>query len=100
MSAVLARLLLLLLLGVDWAADPSLVAPALQLLARPLASTENLCPSVAYREAVRKESAPAPQAAPAPRPHRQPAPRPRPGLPAPAVALSVDLVYVLMSIRR
>jgi len=45
MASLLNRLFLLLQLGFDWAADPSLLAPAVQLTASPLASTECLSPA-------------------------------------------------------
>jgi hypothetical protein len=45
----MSRLFLLLLLGVDWAASPEQLAPAVRLLARPLASTECFCHSLVQR---------------------------------------------------
>jgi hypothetical protein len=45
MSGALHRLFLLFLLGCDWAADPALLAPAVQVGAAPLASSLCLCSS-------------------------------------------------------
>jgi hypothetical protein len=58
MYPLIGRLLLLLLLGVDWAANPSQVAPAVQSLAAPLASTENFCHSLVRRKEIDEQSAP------------------------------------------
>jgi hypothetical protein len=54
----LKRLLLFLLLAVDWAADPALLAPAVQPLASPWCSTENFCPSGGYQREVLHQSRP------------------------------------------
>jgi hypothetical protein len=54
----LERLLLFLLLAVDWAADPALLAPAVQPLASPWCSTENFCPSSGYQREVLQQSRP------------------------------------------
>jgi hypothetical protein len=61
MSDLVGRLLLLFLLGVDWAADPELLAPAVQALAAPMASTECCCPSLSYRHDIRSQSDAVPQ---------------------------------------
>lgn len=101
MPPLLTRLSLLLLLALDWAVGPELLAPALHALARPWCSTENVCPSSAYREAVRRESTPEPRVASAriprgPTPQRlAAATRPPPPTPPPR-----DLVYLYMSLRR
>lgn len=58
MYSILYRLFLFLLLGLDWAADPMLLAPALQPLAKAWCSTENVCPSTGYQRAVRRATAP------------------------------------------
>jgi hypothetical protein len=50
------RLLLLLLLAVDWAADPSQLAPTVRLLSHSLGSTECFCGSVKSGEEVGKAS--------------------------------------------
>jgi hypothetical protein len=52
------RLLLFLLLALDWAADPSLVAPAVEPLSKPWCNTENFCPSRGYQQAVLQQSLP------------------------------------------
>jgi hypothetical protein len=52
------RLLLLLLLALDWAADPARLAPAVQPLAKPWCSTENVCPSGGYQRVVLQRSLP------------------------------------------
>jgi hypothetical protein len=103
MYPILPRLFLLLLLGVDWAADPSQVAPALEPLAAPLASTECFCHSTVYRDALLDECASAPVLALAVpdfcdiTPAQAPAPRlPEWQPPAPGAGL----VYVFMSLRR
>jgi hypothetical protein len=98
-----ARLFLLLLLAVDWGAEPEHLAPAVRMLARRLSSTECICPSLAYRrEAVRK-------ACPADAPERHVRRLPprgtfptRPDRSAPGVlrpARAGGLVYLLLSIR-
>jgi hypothetical protein len=43
---------------VDWAANPALLAPAVQPLAKPWCSTENGCPSVGYQQAVIHQTRP------------------------------------------
>jgi hypothetical protein len=100
--AAIGRLLLLLLLVCDWAADPSLGTSP---LSAPLASTESFCHSLAHREAVRQGCRPAPQGGPGglpPHPHAEVPPPPHaqmaqePPTPAPASSL----VYVFMSLRR
>src|SRR5438876_581161 len=58
MAPVLSRLFLLLLLACDWAADPSWLAPTLQALSAPLASTECFCHSLAHRAQIAWECAP------------------------------------------
>ena len=60
MPDIAGRLFLLFLLGVDWAADPSLLAPAVRPLAAPMASTECFCHSWSYRQYIRYQSAPHP----------------------------------------
>jgi hypothetical protein len=45
----MSRLFLLLLLAVDWAASPEQLAPAVALLAKPMASTECYCDSLTPR---------------------------------------------------
>jgi hypothetical protein len=45
----MSRLFLLLLLGVDWAATPDQLAPAVSVLAHRLASTECFCHSLVSR---------------------------------------------------
>jgi hypothetical protein len=52
------RLLLFLLLALDWAADPSLVAPAVEPLSKPWCNTENFCPSRGYQQALLQHSLP------------------------------------------
>jgi hypothetical protein len=52
MNFVAGRLFLLSLLAVDWAADSTLVAPAVQPLAAPMASTECYCHSLACRQII------------------------------------------------
>ena len=49
-----ARLCLLLLLGLDWYADPALLARVVQPLASHLHSTENVCPSGEYQSTIRR----------------------------------------------
>jgi hypothetical protein len=97
---VTARLLMLFLLGVDWAADPASLAPALQLLASSEGSTENVCPSTAYREDVRRASQPAPRPAalaPRDRAATRPPLTPSPALPGPASASALaTLVFPLL----
>jgi hypothetical protein len=104
MNAIAARLFLLLLLGVDWAADPAQLPPAIRLLARRMASTECFCHSLTRRsDALRT-------ACPAGRPHGLPSRWRRaatthlwPALLAqePArVSLGAGLIYLFMSIRR
>jgi hypothetical protein len=61
MHDIVGRLFLLLLLAVDWAADPSVLAPAVKALAAPMASTECFCHSWSNRQDIRNESAPASQ---------------------------------------
>jgi hypothetical protein len=65
MCGILGRLFLLLLLACDWAADPAYLAPAVQALAAPMASTECFCHSLAYRAALQKTSAGAQDPTPA-----------------------------------
>lgn len=45
----MSRLFLLLLLGVDWAAAPDQLAPAVRMLAHAMASTECFCHSLVSR---------------------------------------------------
>jgi hypothetical protein len=104
MHALARGLFLLLLLAVDWAADPTLVAPAVEAQARRWASTENVCPSAGHAESVRRHAAPDPQAAPgpcdpAPAESSRPPHPPRPER-ASQPATPGGLVYVLRSIRR
>ena len=54
MRPVLSRLFLLLLLACDFAADPSMVAPALEPSSAPMAFTTCFCHSVVYRETLRQ----------------------------------------------
>jgi hypothetical protein len=86
---VLGRFLLLLLV-VDWAADPARLAPALRALARSQASTENVCPSAGYREDVCRAAAPRPIPAPVrgevPGPRATPPAAPPPDFPPPGRA--------------
>jgi hypothetical protein len=58
MHALAFRLSLFLLLGVDWYADPVLLAPALAPLAAHLHSTENVCPSARYAVTLRRVARP------------------------------------------
>jgi hypothetical protein len=98
----LARGLLLVLLAVDWAADPALVAPAVAAQARRWSNTETVCPGVAYRHASRRDCAPALRPAPG---RSAPDGSPRLRLTSrPDAARCADsassLVYLFMSIRR
>jgi hypothetical protein len=103
MFAVAGRLFLLFLLGVDWVADPSQLAPGLEAMAAPMASTECYCPSLAHRQAVRAQSVPAPRPTPAAGALAdRPAP-PQGGLrpePLPAPCATISLVYLFLSILR
>jgi hypothetical protein len=63
MRPVLGRLFLFTLLVIDWWADPSLVAPALEASAAPLASTTCFCHSVVHRETIRQVLTSTPQPA-------------------------------------
>jgi hypothetical protein len=58
MITFLERLLLLLLLALDWAAGPALLAPAVQPLAKRWRGTENVCPSGGYQQAILQECRP------------------------------------------
>jgi hypothetical protein len=58
MPPLVGRLFLLLMLAVDWYADPALLAPSLCLLAKPWCSTENVCPSCGYQQEVLRQSRP------------------------------------------
>jgi hypothetical protein len=103
MLSLVGRLFLLLLLALDWAADPALLAPAVALLASPWGSTENVCPSGGYQRDVLRQCRPERRPAPAAYPSATPASRP--GRPRPASRPSrgpapVGPVYVFMSIRR
>jgi hypothetical protein len=103
MFSVAGRLFLLFLLGVDWVADPSQLAPGLEALAAPMASTECYCPSLAHRQAVRAQSAPALKPTfVAPATSEDAAPRSvgiRPP-PFPAPTATVSLIYLFLSILR
>jgi hypothetical protein len=84
MCAIVGRLFLLVLLACDWAADPSLLAPAVQGLAAPFASTVCFCHSVVHRAALYKACTAARDDA-----TRRPGPRTRPPRtepPAPTLA--------------
>src|SRR6516165_958785 len=61
MRPVLSRLFLLLLLACDFAADPSMVAPALEPSSAPMAFTTCFCHSVVYRETLRQVLTSAPE---------------------------------------
>lgn len=103
MQALAGRLLLLVLLALDWAAAPTLVAPALQSLARPWANTENVCPSGAYREAMRRECAPEPQVGTfgcMPREGTRPTGKLCPASRTSAAVHGTNMVYVFMTLRR
>jgi hypothetical protein len=102
MQSILHRVLLFVLLGLDWAADPSLLAPALHPLAKAWCNTENVCPSGGYQRALRREVAPAKR----PSDHERFAGARAPSAPAvPAAGLVrtislAGLLYVFMSLRR
>jgi hypothetical protein len=100
MHAVIGRLLLLLLLACDWAADPH---QGTSPLSRPLASTECICHSLAHREAVRQGCLPALQGGPGGPPAHVSTPWPRPAprvQEPPDTAPAAGFVYVFMSLRR
>jgi hypothetical protein len=103
MHALLGRLLLLVLLAIDWAADPDLLAPTVRALAARLASTECYCHSLRCREEARREAIPAGSADPGPvaPPTTAPAcpcPESR-SPPDPGGVARAGLVYLFMSIR-
>ncbi len=103
MPSLAGRLFLLLLLALDWAADPALLAPAVSLLASPWGSTENVCPSGGYQRDVLRQCRPVRSPAPAARPSATPAPRlgrPRPASRPSRAPAPVSPVYVFMSLRR
>ena len=101
MRPVLSRAFLLLLLATDWAADPSMVAPALQPLARRWGNTTCFCHSAAHRETIRQVLTSAPELAPDC--HALPSGQPQPFAPErrepPHTFHHSDLLYVLLSIR-
>jgi len=101
MRPVLGRLFLFALLVIDWWADPSMVAPALEPSAASLASTTCFCHSVVYRETLRRVLTSAPRPA-------LDCPALPCGEPEPIAALrqepihtfrDTDLLYVFLSIR-
>ena len=95
------RLLLFLLLALDWAADPSLLAPVVEPLSKPWCSTENFCPSRGYQQAVFQQSLPDQGSA-------RLSPPADPAVPESAVdavkifsaIIPVRHLYVFMSLRR
>jgi hypothetical protein len=103
MTALFERLFLLLLLALDWAADPALLAPALQLLANPWCSTENICPSGGYQRAVLQQSRPS-QGRSRPSPALDTASpesaRTRKAVRIPLILYSVNHLYVFLSLQR
>jgi hypothetical protein len=103
MLPIVHRLFLALLLAIDWAADPSLLAPGLEVLAAPLASTECYCYSLKQRDEIRKVAGTAQGEHEARQPgcHRRhlPRPDPRPRKP-PQTVRAVRLVYLLLFLRR
>jgi hypothetical protein len=102
MQLILHRVLLFLLLGLDWAADPSLLAPALHPLAKAWCNTENVCPSGGYQRALRREIAPAKRPSDRQRIAGAPAPS-APTFRAEWLARATSLagqLYVFMSLRR
>ncbi len=102
MPSLVGRLFLFVLLALDWAADPALLAPGLELQAKPWCSTENVCPSGQYVRAVLRHSDPDPQ--PAVVACLPPVVAPWPVAPPAAVsarpATPVSPVYLFMSLRR
>jgi hypothetical protein len=104
MNPVAARLFLVFLLGVDWAADPAQLPVAVRALARRMASTECFCHSLATRGNALRRACPAdpPPRLPV-RPPRGSAPQLAPGIDVQAFADAspvAGLVYLFMSIRR
>jgi hypothetical protein len=102
MPSILSRLLLLVLLGLDWAADPTLLAPAVEVFAGAWRSTENVCPSVNYQRVVRRVVAPATgpssrERAPDASARTRPEPRARI---THQFASATSRLYVFMSLRR
>jgi hypothetical protein len=103
MIALLRRLLLLLLLALDWSADAALLAPAVGPLAKPWRSTKNVCASGGYQLAVLQQSrpdlgstVPGPAADAAP-PGSVPA---RDAAKVPSALDPIRHLYVFMSLRR
>jgi hypothetical protein len=99
MQAASRRLLLLFLLGLDWAADPGLFAPAVLAGAQRWGNTATICPAGARVEATRRDDRAAPRAAPA---AAAAAPRGDPGAGTrhrPRALCRGGLVYVLLSLR-
>jgi hypothetical protein len=103
-SPILARLLLLALLGVDWAADVRHLAPAVKMLAHPLASTENFCNSTAHGKAVSEAALPSQQRCADSQPPCHSLAQPQSFLLVENLPLSTfpssGLVYLILSIRR
>jgi hypothetical protein len=103
MTALLERLLLLLLLALDWVANPALLAPVVQPLATPWCSTENVCPSGGYQQEVLRQSRPDLDAAGS-GPAADIAPLesalPRDVARMPSALSPVSLLYVFLSLRR
>jgi hypothetical protein len=103
MLLLVSRTFLVLLLVLDWAADPNRLAPAVRAWASPWCCTENVCPSNGYQRIVLQECVP-------PLLPHGPAGtvddwsppalwQPAEGPPL-LTSLSTDLVYRFMTLRR
>jgi hypothetical protein len=101
MRPVLSRLFLFALLAIDWWADPSLVAPALQPLASRWGNTTCVCHSVAHRETIRQvlTSPPQPTLDCPPLPCGEPEPFAAVRQEPTHTFRDTDLLYVFLSIR-
>jgi hypothetical protein len=99
MPAAFRQILLLLLLGLDWAADPGLLAPAVQAGVQRWGNTATVCPAGAGQEATRRDDGAAPGAAPAAAAGAPRAPDAAGPRNCPRAARRGGLVYVLLSLR-
>jgi hypothetical protein len=102
MPSLVGRLFLFVLLALDWAADPTLLAPAVELLAQAWGSTENVCPSAGYQRDVLWQCRPDPgagRAASAAAPAAPPGP-PGSASQATSAPAPVSPAYVFMSLLR